>query len=302
MAEERLIDEDKDRKYRIKVNADGEEELVIDGEEESAPVEEEVTFEVEEPTEDDEEAAVMTPEQLAAKREREEAERAERARKVEELIKNAESDCKSEKFATALEYLEKAEEIDGENGEVHALKLIAYTRNFTDYSQVVAAAEGIEDFKAYAADERKAEMLAKASGTLEKEIERSRAEVLKMHEENEKKKEERAVRFLKDRKTAITVFAVLGAFFAAFVALTGYFGSVIYSVSTGTYLILTCVFGGLAFISLIALAFAARNMNITCRRVRLNRRNTSTQLGRDLLAEQARLKALKAVYSALKGE
>ncbi|MDE6076049.1 MAG: hypothetical protein K2G26_06400, partial [Clostridia bacterium] len=81
-----------------------------------------------------------------------------------------------------------------------------------------------------------------------------------------------------------------------------YFGSVIYSVSTGTYLILTCVFGGLTFIALIALAFAARYLNITCRRVRLNKRNTSTQLGRDLLAEQAKLKALIAVYAVLKGE
>ena len=30
MAEERLIDADKDKKYRIKINADGEEELVVD--------------------------------------------------------------------------------------------------------------------------------------------------------------------------------------------------------------------------------------------------------------------------------
>lgn len=301
MAEERLIDEDKDRKYRIKVNDDGEEELVVDGEEEQ-PAVEEVTFEVEELTEDNEEEAVMTPEQLAAKREREEAERAERRRRVEELIKKAESDCKLNKFATALEYLEKAEEIDGEDGEVHALKLIAYTRNFTDYSQVIAAAEGVDDVKEYTSAERKAEMLKKASSSLEANIAESRAKVAKMHEENEGKKAERAVRFLKDRKTAIIIFAVVCALFVTFGVLTAYFGSVIYSVSTGTYLILTCVFGGLSFIALIALAFAARYLNITCRRVRLNKRNTSTQLGRDLLAEQAKLKALIAVYSVLKGE
>ena len=302
MAEERLIDEDKDRKYRIKVNADGEEELVVDGEEEQSPVEEEVTFEVEELTEDNEEEAGMTPEQLAAKREREEAERAERQRKVKELLDKAESDIKLNKFATALEYLEKAEETDGENGEVHALKLVAYTRNFTDFSQVVAAAEGADDVKEYTSAERKAEMLKKASAPLEANIAESRAKVAQMHEENENKKAERAVRFLKDRKTAIIIFAALGAMFAVFGALTGYFASVIYSVSTGTYLILTCVFGGLTFIAMVALAFAARYLNITCRRVRLNKRNTSTQLGRDLLTEQANLKALLAVYSALKGE
>ena len=71
MAEERLIDADKDKKYRIKINADGEEELVVD--EGVEPVEEvvqEVLFEVEEISEDNEEEAVMTPEQLAAKRAR----------------------------------------------------------------------------------------------------------------------------------------------------------------------------------------------------------------------------------------
>ena len=90
MAEERLIDADKDKKYRIKINADGEEELVVD--EGVEPVEEvvqEVLFEVEEISEDNEEEAVMTPEQLAAKREREERERAERRAKAEEHLKKA---------------------------------------------------------------------------------------------------------------------------------------------------------------------------------------------------------------------
>ena len=44
MAEERLIDEDKDKKYRIKINADGEEELVIEGGEQQP--EEEAVFDV----------------------------------------------------------------------------------------------------------------------------------------------------------------------------------------------------------------------------------------------------------------
>ena len=68
MAEERLIDDDKDKKYRIKINADGEEELVIneDAEEQTENVEE-VAFEAPEQEDNDEEAAVLTPEQYAAK-------------------------------------------------------------------------------------------------------------------------------------------------------------------------------------------------------------------------------------------
>ena len=79
MAEERLIDDDKDRKYKIRKNENGEEELVIspqDGEEENA---EEVSFEVPDFDTDDEEAAVMTPEQLAARQRQREEEEARRA-------------------------------------------------------------------------------------------------------------------------------------------------------------------------------------------------------------------------------
>ncbi len=65
MAEERLIDDDKDRKYKIRKNADGEDELVVDDAPEEETVEE-VGFEVPE-LDGDEEAAVMTPEQLAAR-------------------------------------------------------------------------------------------------------------------------------------------------------------------------------------------------------------------------------------------
>ena len=62
MAEERLIDDDKDRKYKIRKNADGEDELIID----DTPDEDETdipVFAVPE-AEDDEEAAVLTPEEF----------------------------------------------------------------------------------------------------------------------------------------------------------------------------------------------------------------------------------------------
>ena len=75
MAEERLIDDDKDRKYRIRVNENGEEELeIIDPDD----VDEEPVFDMPDYEEDDEEAAILTPEQLA-ERERIKAEE-ERAR------------------------------------------------------------------------------------------------------------------------------------------------------------------------------------------------------------------------------
>lgn len=297
MAEERLIDTDKDKKYRIRVNDDGEEELIVDDEQplQAEQEEVEVTFAVD----GDEDA---TDEQSEILRRQEEEERAERQRKLEELLNSAKSECSLYRYATALEYLEKAEEIDDENGEIYALKLVAYTRNFTDYSQIITAAESADEVFEYTSPERKAELLEKGAPSLEDNIAKLRSTVSELNRQNEEKKAERAVKFNKDRNTAMIIFFCIFAVFAVFASLTGYFASIIYSVSTGKYLILTCVMGAIALIVLFALAFAARRLNITCRRVRMNKRNTTTQLGRDLLSEQAKLRAFIAVYSALKGE
>lgn len=302
MAEERLIDADKDKKYRIKVNENGEEELVVeDGGGAEEPAYEEVMFAAPE----DEPASSEggeTPEEIAERRRREEKERAERQEKVEELIKKAKSESLLYRYSTALECLEKAEALDGENGEIHALRLIAYTRNFTDYSQIAAASSQIDKFKEYTPSERKAELLETAQASIEEEISKQRATVGTLNKENEEKKAERAVRFNRDRNIAIGIFCTLAAVLIVLVALAGYYSTLIFSVPTNKYLVITCVFAGLAVLELIAAAFAARRLNITCRRVRLNKRNTTTQLGRELLAEQTKLKALVAVYSALKGE
>ncbi len=304
MAEERLIDTDKDKKYRIKVNEDGEEELVVEDNGGEAETEiEEVMFAV--PDEVDavpEDEQGLTPEQLAEKRAREEAEAAERKARVDELLGKARSDISLYRFATALEFIEKAEELDGENGEAQALKLEAYTRRFTDYSQIVPASDCAEKLSQYTSDERKQQLLKVAAPSFDDEIAKLRKTVSAMNKENEEKKAERAVRFNRDRNIAIGVFCALFAVLATFVALSCYFSTLIRTVPTNYYLVLTLVFAGLALITLLAEAFAARFLNITCRRVRLNKKNTTTQLGRDLLAEQTKLKAFIAVYSALKGE
>lgn len=301
MAEERLIDADKDKKYRIKVNENGEEELVVvENEDTEEGAYEEVMFAA--PEEPDEDLKGVTPEELEERRKKEEREQAERQEKVAEYIKKAKSESLLYRYATALECLEKAEALDGGNGEIQALKLIAYTRNFTDYSQIIPAAAEIDKFKELTSDERKAELLTGAQDSLEGEIAKLRTTVSAINKENEEKKAERAVRFNRDRNIAIGIFCALAAALIVFVALAGYYSTLIYTVPTDKYLTITCVFAGAAFLGLFAAAFAARQLNITCRRVRLNKRNTTTQLGRELLAEQAKLKALVAVYSALKGE
>lgn len=303
MAEERLIDTDKDKKYRIKINADGEEELIVSGGAEEDPAEiEEVMFAAPDAFGEEAYSEGLTPEQLEEKRAREEAEAAERKRKTDELLEKAKNDILLYRYATALEFLDGAEELDGENGEIQALKLQAYTRNFTDYSQIVSAAESADKLAEYTSPETKAKCLNVAAPLLEEEIAKSRAAVSSMNKQNEENKAERAVRFERDRNITLFIFCALLAVVITFTALSAYYSTLIHSVPTNRYLIITCVFAGLAVLFVLALAVAARFFIGACRRVGLNKRNTTTRLGRELLVEQNRLKALIAVYSALKGE
>lgn len=304
MAEERLIDEDKDRKYRLKVNEDGEQELVKDeGEEENTEAEpaEEVAFVTPEDYVQGDENALLE-EERAKKREQEQKEREERQAKARELIANAEADCKAEKYSTALEFLAQAEEQDGENGDIYALRMRIYTRDFTDYTQIKEAAESADGVKKYSSGEAKEAIYKKAGAAIDSNIAQLRGKVKTLNEQNESKKAERAVKFKADRNKALIIFACVFALFVASAALCGYFSTIIYTVSTGLYLILTIVFAAVAFIALVACAFAARYLNIACRRVRMNNKNTSTSLGRELLEKQATLKAFLDVRDSLKAE
>ena len=133
MAEERLIDDDKDRKYKIRINEDGEEELVIDDRVEEPEVEEQPEFDMPDFDEDDEEAAVMTPEQLAARdRAREEAE-AKRLNDIAELTSRALSIMDEGRYDDAVYLLDEARSL-GDDGRVCALQVVALTKNYTDFS------------------------------------------------------------------------------------------------------------------------------------------------------------------------
>jgi hypothetical protein len=300
MAEERLIDDDKDKKYTFRKNANGEEELVVnDGEVQEEEPAEEVAFEVPDTVEDDEEAAVMTPEQLAAKKALAEKEKAEKAEKVARLISSAKADIANGNFSTALEAVTAAEDIDEENGEIKGLKLVIYTRNFTDFTQIEKAAEEADDVKKYTDKAQKAEMLAVGEKALAQKINELNHSIKKLDAENEQKKSERAVKFEADNKKSRIWFICGFVPFAIVLALAIWFSTIMFSSENGLYLVLTIVFGCLAVVGLVAVAFLARRLNITARRVRLNKKNTSTKLGRQLIAEQAKLAAFNAVRSAL---
>lgn len=292
MAEERLIDDDKDKKYRIRKNADGEDELYIDdsGEEKI----EEVTFVVEEDAQD----MQSDYDYRYAQTEDEDAQKIE---KVNKYIQCARKDCEEGRFATAADYLEKAIELDEENGEVYALELIIYTRNFTDYSSVKEAAGYSSELKKYTSAETKQGLFAKAETALEENINRLQKTVETLSQENQSQKAVRAKKFVADRNRFAIVFSIALAMFFALGGLSFYCYLNVHTVKTNAYLVATIVLMVVAIIVLIISGIVLSKLITACRRVRLNNKDTSTELGRKMLANRADLEAFTAIYEALKG-
>ena len=298
MAEERLIDDDKDRKYKIRKNADGEDELVIDDSPEEEEQTEEIGFEVPELETDDEEAAVMTPEQLAA-REKMRAEAEEkRLQDLSEKAAHAKSLIAEGKFTDALYVLEQAEAL-GNDGRIYALKLQALTNCYTDFSRVEecnAAADGVSEFAdndtkaehaAYMAD------IALRATMLGKQVE-------ELNAKNEEQRGERQVKFLAKRKKALIWFAVTAVPMLVFAILSIYFSTVMHAQLDHTNMILCFVFAGVAGAFFIASLFTAHMLWDSARLLKLNAKNSSTKLGREYEAKRAELELLNKITEAFK--
>ena len=283
MAEERIIDDDLDRnkKYKIRKNSDGEDELYIDDSNEVEVAEiDETVFDIPEFVEDDEEAAVLTPEQLAT---REEAKRQEEERKrrlVAESIAAAEALIAEGDFDGALYHLNTAENTDGRYGGVFALKIKVLTRNFTDFTSAQDCVACAECIKKYCTAEQKAE-LAALSEPLKKHTQSLEEQIAAIHVEVEEKKSERRIVFMQDRKKWVMGFTFTVIPFLACLIMAISFSTVIHAELSYTNLILTIIFAALAFIFFIATVFTARKMWAAMRKVSLNEKNSATRLGRE---------------------
>ena len=298
MEEERLIDDDKDRKYKIRINEDGEEELVIDDgadedEESDIPV-----FEVPIYEEDDEEAAVLTPEQLLERERQKREEEQAIAERVSSFCakareKIAEGDYESAKYA-----LSQAEELRDNDGEVYCLKLETLTRGFTDYTELEDSADAADGVKEYADAESRAKLKAKAAG-LEKLMAEAQAQTDKLSEENESKKEERRAVFAQKRKSTLIGLLATAVPFVCLLIATIVFGSMMFAKQNGAYLIATIALGALSFVALICTLVAANKFWSAMRNVKLNERDTSTKLGREYLESKTRSEQLNRIYTAL---
>lgn len=298
MAEERLIDDDKDKKYKIRKNADGEDELVIDegaGDDGESDI---PLFEVSVFESDDEEAAQLTPEQFAERKRKAEEEQKLRAEKKSARLAAAREKFAAGDFEAALYEVNCAEEITPNDGEVYCVKLMALTRNFTDFTSLddcVAAADGV---RLHADEKQKSELqpFAAAKG-FRKQVDEARAKTEMLATENERKKAVRRQVFADKKRRAITLFACAAVPFAALAVLAIVFASMIFAAENGLYLILTIAFGALAAVALIFVLITAHRLWDACRNCKLNETDLSTKLGREYLEAKAAFDKLNRIYS-----
>ena len=289
MAEERFIDDDKDRKYKIRINENGEEELVIDETEEA---EEEIpVFAVPEFDSDDEDAAVLSPEQYAEKLRRKEEDDKRRAEKKREYIEKAESLLAEKDFEGAKYNICLAGDLDGKDGTVYALKLKILTRNFTEFNSLDECAQTAEGVKNYSSAEQKKELKELSSRLLEK-IEEIKAEKEKLSAENDVKKSERRVVYKKTRNLRLAVFLAAALPLMASVILTVVFATLIHTDLSGKYIDLTVAFGVVSGVLFIASLILAHRLWAAQRNVNLNESDRYTKIGREIIEKTNELELL----------
>ena len=221
MAEERLIDDDKDRKYKIIINENGEEELVIIPSEEEAEV---PAFDLYGYDEEENLTAEQAAEREYVKAEEEKL----RAERTAELMQTARERLAEEQFEEARYALYQAEDLSGGNGEVYYLKLRILSRNlqsFVDLEKCALAADGVKE---QSTEEQKKELLS-LSGKLEEKINSTKQKAERLSAENEQGKAERRGTFLKLRTKWLANLLLFFVPLVVFLVLTAVFGFKIFT-------------------------------------------------------------------------
>lgn len=290
MAEERLIDDDKDRKYRIRKNENGEEELVIiDTDDDDDEIPEYLV------TEEDEK---LSKEQLA---ERNEERRQAVQRKVAGFKEIAVEKMSAGDFESAQYALKQAAEITEYDGELYYLQLKAHSRNMTDFYDLQRCADAADGVREYSGEEQKKE-LASMSGALEERIKQFEEKCAMFKEKNEQGKAERRETFASAKKRSLILFCATAVPFVALFVLAIVFATMMDADVEGLYMILTIVFSVLAALSFFNALFAYTRFSAASRRVRLNEDDSSTSVGREFVACSEELENLKKIYNSFSND
>ena len=301
MAEERFIDEDKDRKYRIRRNEQGEEELeIIDPEAEQEALEEAYNgFEVPEFEEDDEEAVNMTPEQLFLARKKREEEHEQTLAKAAALYEKACALKEDGQDEYALVTLDTAQKTSPEEWRVYPMQLELISKAFTDFSRLDECMDVLESYNEYVPEAARAEFSQKYSKAVEAELSAARAECDRIGAQNEEGRAGRRQKFRAQRKAALIHLLYAAVPFIIFLCLGIGFSTIMFAAKNGVYLILTIVFFAIAAASLIACVVLVRPLAKAINRLRINESDLSTALGRQHAECVERADKLKELYTAV---
>lgn len=291
MAEERLIDDDKDRKFKIIINEDGEEEVVAV---EHEPKEESPQFTLYE----DEDMAELSPEQAEALAKKKDEELKARQEKFSALLESGEKFLSEGDFESANYAITQAEELFEEGGKLYFLKFKIATRNLNEFLNLEQCAEIAEKVNKYCDAEQK-KQLAQKLDKLKSLIKEYKEKTENLAQINQKGKDERRGLFLKERKKGILIFTLNAIPFITFLTLAIVFASIMFADENGTYLILTIVFAALTLVCLLATAVGTRKLLEGIRDVRLNESDSSTKVGREYKESKNRLDLLERIQSAI---
>lgn len=297
MAEERLIDDDKDRKYKIRINEDGEEELVIDESAEEGESEIPV-FEIPADGEDDEEAALLTPEQLAERERLKLEEQTKRKDAAEALYAKTVKSFDEGDFEAALYAVNRALELTPDDGRLWLYKLKTVSRNLTEFNSPESCAEAADGVAEFCSGEQKAELKTLTSA-LEARLAQAKTRTAELEIKNEAGKAERRDEFARMRKKSLIWLLASGIPFIVFTVAAIVFATMIFANEHGAFIIATAVAGGLAAVMLAVTAIAANKFWAAQRYVKLNERDNTTKIGRQYLESKSEADNLARVLQAI---
>ena len=282
MAEERLVDDDKDRKYRIRINDDGEEELELaDYAEEPEGSVPEYGFEEDE-----------------RQSERELALREEAAsRRALDLLRKAEALGEEGQTDYAIVTLDSARRQCERIGGIYPLEIKLLTGGFTGLSRLDEVAELTPKLKEHCSPAERREVFAALAPVCEREIAEQEGKNRELAEENEQKKAERRIRFKARLNRAAIAFACAAVPFVIFMCAGIGFATVMRSDLSGAYMAATIAMFVLAAAAFVLSAAFARPLAKYARRMRRNEDDNSTALGRSLIKGRERADKLRQIYS-----
>ncbi len=290
MAEERLIDRDKDEKYRIITNEKGEEELIIKEDEPAEP--EEIDYYYEEENE-------LTEEQrLALEREAEEA-RLKKERDIIAFRESARRDVVEGKFATAMDAILALEDLDAADGEIYCLKLRAVTQNFTDFSDEPSISSAAAEVNSNATAMQRKEIYDEYGEALKALREQKGAEYAEVNEKFKAEQQARRDILKPRRRVALIRFGIAIGAFLVFLITALCFSSIMFSNKEGTFIYVTVAFAILAFICLVIGVIFAKGLINAVRMYNKNERDNTSKLGREKAFKESYYNAVNDAYLAI---